>query len=76
MSYARFSDTSNVYIFSHEDGGIVCCGCWLTLRGGGVTFRHFNFESLVEHLQEHIALGHLVPEDLLDEETYDMEDFR
>jgi len=30
MSYTKFSDESDVYVFPHIDGGFVCCACRLT----------------------------------------------
>ena len=66
MSYARWSDSSSVYVFGHVDGGVMCCGC---------TFFAYSFEQLAEHLREHQDAGDTVPGYLLERDTYDPADF-
>ena len=59
MSYARFGEDSNVYVYLIDDG-------WLTCSS-----RHdedFYAEStaeMVEHLEAHKAAGDLVPDDVI-----------
>lgn len=69
MSYARFSKFSDVYVFPHINGYVTCCGCSL----GGDAF--YSAADLVAHLREHVDVGHKVPAILLDESTYDPDDF-
>ena len=57
MSYARFSDESDVYLFMCVCGELDCCGC--KLQAGKVSFA--STEGMLEHLAEHRAAGHLVP---------------
>jgi hypothetical protein len=70
MSYARFSETSGVYVYAHYAGFIECCGCSL-----GEEWDFHSCEDVVEHMRDHVAAGHLVPEYLLNVETYDEHDF-
>lgn len=71
MSFARFSDTSDVYVFAHYQGFVQCCGCLL-----GDDWDHYDCESLIAHLQEHVEAGHKVPVVLLDPTFYDDDDFK
>lgn len=71
MSFARFSETSDVYVFSTVTGGVECCGCALVPNSPAF----YSFEALAEHLREHEAAGHTIPAHLLDPETYDPDDF-
>ena len=62
MSYCRFSDRSDVYMYEGRDG-ISCCGCALDKRG------HADFdgpEAALAHLEAHVAAGHKVPEGALE----------
>jgi hypothetical protein len=71
MSFARFSD-GDVYVFSHCNGGVQCCGCWLD-DGGLPMF--YSPEELIAHLWEHREAGHRVHDYLLEPETYEDSDF-
>lgn len=69
MSYARMSDSSDVYIFSHANGFIQCCGCSITEPDDYeiVGFANLNTaREALAHLDEHVALGHLVPQKAFD----------
>lgn len=78
MSYCRFGEGSDVYVFA-SDVGLECCGCLLqdqewvederALFGGylkdiGEIIPHV-FQSnheMIEHLEKHVAAGHAVPD--------------
>lgn len=65
MSYARMSDSSDVYIFEHANGFIQCCGCSITEPEDYeiVGFANLNTaREALAHLDEHVALGHKVPQ--------------
>lgn len=70
MSYARFSETSNVYVYAHYQGFIECCGCIL-----GDDWSFHSIPEIVAHMQAHVEAGHTIPDYLLDPETYDEDDF-
>lgn len=57
MSYARFGDDSDVYVYV-SDRGLECC--WCTLQPKSETFR--SNAAMIVHLEEHQASGHVVPE--------------
>lgn len=58
MSYARFIDY-DVYVFFNSGGWLECCGCSL-----GDNWRHDSTQSMVDHLAEHRAAGHRLPDDI------------
>ena len=70
MAYSRFFD-SDIYIYSHIDGYIECCACWLNERLDigvfGLSEKITNDDQLTAHLDEHILAGHSIPYDLLQE---------
>jgi len=53
MSYARWSEDSDVYVYERtvEASEWVCCGC--------AAFK--TREGMIEHLREHEERGHRVP---------------
>ena len=54
MSYARFSEDCDVYVFADPDAhSLRCLGCAADLR---------STDAMVEHLRDHIARGDAVPE--------------
>ena len=55
MSYARFSH-ADVYVFMSTSGHLECCGCHL-----GDQWSFDSTAAMVEHLAEHRAAGHDVP---------------
>lgn len=55
MSYARFGDDSDVYIYSDGEK-LNCCGCFLD-----GDFASAEFENICEHLLRHLSAGHMVP---------------
>lgn len=65
MSYARMSDSSDVYVFEHSGGFIQCCGCSITEPEDYEQVGFANLDTAREalaHLDEHVALGHKVPQ--------------
>lgn len=70
MSYARFSDHSDVYVYADVNGYVACCGCRL-----GDQWDFHSAEAIVAHLHEHDDAGHKVPSDLFDLDLYPPEDF-
>ena len=58
MSFVRFSEHSDLYIYSHYLGYIECCGC--SLYG---TYEAHSLEDLILHVKEHRAAGHKVPKE-------------
>ena len=59
MSYARWSEDSDVYVFLSVDRQFECCACSL----GEI---HADTAAIVAHLEAHIAAGHQVPADTID----------
>jgi hypothetical protein len=62
MSYARFSDESDVYVYEDSTHGLVCCMCILTSKW---FIAGNDYQALLTHLAEHRAAGHLVPDDAI-----------
>lgn len=58
MSYARFSKTSDVYLYADVSGGLTCCSCWLSSTGRGEFVRLMTPEDATAHLRLHEAAGH------------------
>jgi hypothetical protein len=56
MSFARFGEDSNVYVYE-SDRGITCCSCWLN-NGDTVDFK--TARLMRRHLIEHKMAGHFV----------------
>jgi len=56
VSYARFSN-ADVYVFMSTSGHLECCGCHL-----GDQWAFDSTAAMVEHLAEHRAAGHDVPD--------------
>lgn len=60
MSYARWSKSSSVYVYSHVGGGIDCCGC--PNSKGLMT----SDEEVVAHFKAHTDAGDTVPPYMVD----------
>ncbi|MET0601384.1 MAG: hypothetical protein ABW167_05285 [Baekduia sp.] len=58
VSYARFAEDCNVYVFISNDA-LECCSCWLQGRG---TYRATSTAEMIVHLDKHRRAGHLVPD--------------
>ena len=57
MSYVRFGEEdSQVYCYESAEG-YECCSCWL-----GTAWTHLTLQELRDHLDDHLAVGHIVPE--------------
>jgi hypothetical protein len=70
VSYARFNE-GDVYVFAATaTGDWECCRCSLA---PGSSFNCATRREMVEHLHQHRAVGHLVPDraiaDLLEEDA-------
>lgn len=60
MSYARWGEESDVYIFEHVAGYIQCCGCQMTKTSDKELFGFANLKTArkaLEHLDAHVANG-------------------
>lgn len=57
MSYARFGENSDVYVYLDCCGEFRCCACSIKDEWGYATT-----DALLAHLEEHKALGHTVPD--------------
>jgi hypothetical protein len=61
LSYARFSEgESEVYVYRHIFGDLRCCSC--RILANHLDFVALTEEDMLAHLNEHRALGHLVPD--------------
>lgn len=56
MSYVRWSEQSDVYVFL-ADGHLECCGCDL-----GDEWAFYSTDDMLAHLRAHQAAGHTVPQ--------------
>jgi len=61
VSFSRFSSDCDVYTFENCDDYFECCGCIIYGHLHPKTWFQ-NRTELVEHLREHQASGHKVPE--------------
>ncbi len=60
MSYCRFGEYSDVYLYPSVYGGIVCCSCRLSERPyDDITFE--TQEQALIHLEHHDKSGHEFP---------------
>lgn len=60
MSYARFGEESDVYIFEHVAGYIQCCGCRLVELDEKEIFGFANLNTAreaLQHLNDHVLEG-------------------
>ena len=63
MSYVRFSENSDVYVFDHSNGCLCCCGCALN----PVSYYAETADEMVKHLLQHEAAGHEIPASVIEE---------
>lgn len=68
MSYARFGDDSDVYVYMGRDG-LCCCAC-----RRGENRKHLSTDDMINHLREHVAAGDTVPDDVIPDLEADRED--
>ena len=73
MSYARQSPESDVYIYADVQGGITCCACAI-YDGDFVNVKTSGY--MIEHLNNHRAAGHLVPDFTYEEIIEDYPDLK
>ncbi len=60
MSYCRFGEESDVYVYT-DGAELHCCACRMTdKRSDFLTARRTD---MIEHLEQHIRHGHEVPRD-------------
>lgn len=78
MSYCRFSNKSDVYLYPNFEGFIVCCSCRLAGRNrkhGMYNDKSFKTSrGALNHLAKHRAAGHKVEkyaEKRLEQELYE-----
>jgi hypothetical protein len=66
VSYARFGDDSDVYVFMAVTGHLECCGCRLlpmsTDGDPDAQDCFYSTTALIDHLRKHQAEGHRVPD--------------
>lgn len=72
MSYCRFGESSDVYLYLDCNGYVMCCACRLApiVTGsflGEPVYLHdsvelHSAEATLAHLAAHRAAGHVVPE--------------
>ena len=70
MSVARFSPTSDVYVFPTGHGSTnYCCASCRLLEDNGSYFT-VSAQAMVTHLKEHLVAGHKVEADVIPELLY------
>lgn len=66
MSYCRFGDDSDVYLYHHINGSYECCSCRLMgfEKGSGMhkSKKMSNLNEALVHLMKHKKKGHKVPD--------------
>ena len=73
MSYCRFGDTSDVYVYFSVEGVYVCCACHLAEE----PFSNFGCatpDEMIVHLDEHERVGHQVPQHAIDRLMRDVDE--
>ena len=71
MSICRFGNHSDVYAFYSINNKIVCCGCRIN---NGDQWDCEEDHEMEQHLQDHIAAGHRVPEYALERVAEEIEE--
>ena len=70
MAYARFGRDSDVYVYQDTRGGYTCERC----PEVGSQFRCNTSAEMVSHLLGHLAKGHKVPSDAVEELRQEKDD--
>lgn len=69
MSYCRFGEGSDVYVYT-DGAHIYCCGCRLgevrDAEGDGVDASFVTPAEMLAHLERHRAVGDMVPQHAMD----------
>ena len=69
MSYCRFGDDSDVYLYPHVNGHFECCACRLMGLEKGLAMhkskKMTNLSEVLVHLTKHKKKGHKVPDSAL-----------
>ena len=75
MSYARWGKDSDIYLYGHdpERQGFECVGCILNRNkeGMGMSLFIYGYNEAIQHVKEHIKVGHDVPDDTIEYLMYD-----
>ncbi len=61
MSYCRMGQDSDVYMYPHINGYIVCVNCKLSERPYDDEMQFKTQKQAIAHLEHHIASGNKVP---------------
>lgn len=64
MAICRFSPQSDVFVDYGAEGRLECIACRLDGRS---TYRALDKRAMIEHLEEHQASGHKVPDAVFEE---------
>lgn len=56
MSYSRFSESSDIYVYGSERG--ICCYACSLNSGDDIYF--LSYDAAIAHVQQHISAGHKV----------------
>ena len=65
MSYCRFLE-ADVYVFMHVGNFLTCSACFMSEDAWG-SFDADSTQKMVDHLNEHVAQGHYVPQHVFDD---------
>lgn len=66
MSYCRFSDESDVYVFVNIQNKWECCRCAFRSAPGHAESKIVDtVQEMISHLGEHKKFGHKVPEEVI-----------
>lgn len=65
MSYARWSSDSDIYLFQTVEGKYECCAYMLAEIEWDSHVMN-NIQETIEHVNEHISVGHKVPQYAID----------
>lgn len=68
MSYSRFGDNSDIFLYMCGDWEYYCQWCLLERSKTGDESAGYltkSLDEIVNHLKEHIKVGHLVPKNLI-----------
>lgn len=59
MSYCRFGEDSDVYVFENNNGYYECCACMF--EEGYNSYRTVKTKDMINHMKKHEKMGHKVP---------------
>ena len=70
MSVARFSPTSDVYVFPTGPGSTNYCCASCRLTADNSSYFSPSAQAMIAHLEEHLDAGHKVEDDVISELRY------